>query len=101
MVTPMTPVPIPTTIAPASGADTARHPTIGGQSAALQRDAVVRAAAQQKVAGPDAKEAAFRRRKRRDFTDPFRSRGSRLYEEIQEWTYAGLDERGEFLDVRS
>lgn len=99
----MTPVPIPASALPSAGHEAARHPVLGGQSGAVQRDAVVRAAAQQRVAGTDAKDAAFRKRKRRGYTDPFRSRGSLIYEEIQEWSYAGLadDERGGYLDVRS
>jgi hypothetical protein len=88
---------------PSAGYEAARQPIVGGQTAAVQRDAVVRAAAQQKVAGTDSKDAAFRKRKRRGFVDPVRSRGSLLYEQIQEWSYAGLDEdeRGGRLDVRS
>jgi hypothetical protein len=103
MVNPVSPLAPPGPPLPSAGQEAARQPVLGGQSAAVQRDAVVRAASQQRVAAADPKEGAFRNRRRRGYVDPFRSRGSRIYEEVQEWGDGGLpeEERGWTLDVES
>jgi hypothetical protein len=100
MISANPPVTAASSPAPVAAHEPARAATIGGHSGAVQHDAVVRAAALQRVPGTDmASQAEALRKRRRSYRDPFTPRAIHHYEDVQDWENGFVGERGRFLDL--